>query len=112
MPPSNSPENDSPKVALLGPSGVGKTALTQRLSREEFLSEPATFGLRIRPMFENTEAETLLLEAGLRGGVDYDPPGGIELDQHQFSVAVFLVARRGDHEEYSEVERLARWLSS
>ena len=34
--------DDAPKIVLLGPRAVGKTALAQRLSREEFLPEPAT----------------------------------------------------------------------
>jgi DNA polymerase III delta prime subunit len=102
-------QDSSPKVALLGQSGVGKTTLAERLSRDEFISEPSTQSVSVRPLFEKTQAGTLLLEAGLPGSVDYEPVG---LTNHEFSVAVVLVSRQRDDGDIAEVAELARWLSS
>ena len=110
MPKRSDSLDEIPKVALLGPSGVGKTSLATRLSREEFVPETATIGLGIRPLFESTEAETLLLEARITGSDD--PPESNEVAKHEFSAALVLVDPTRGEQAAQHLMQTATWLGS
>ena len=80
-----------PKVAILGPPGVGKTVLGTRLTGNDVPDKLPTHTLRTggvhtRPLFEGTEAESLLLE----GDIHQIRDGDRELEEHEFSAALVV----------------------
>lgn len=98
----------TPKVALLGPIGVGKTSLSIRLGRGEFGASPSTHGIGAEPLVSDMEAGTLLIEGGMDGTLDF-PPNLDALNQHEFSAALVLIDPTAGRFE-QELTKTAAWV--
>ncbi len=64
------------------------------------------------PLFEGTETESLLIEGGVTGTVDFDHPTETDLAEHDFSAAIVVTGPANSGDAPSYFVATAEWLQN